>query len=78
MKDPNGNVHHCAEHGVTREEVEEAIQNKTDEDVSYSSGRPVIFGETNAGRHLLIVFEEIDNDTICPITAYDVPRRQRS
>lgn len=74
--DPNGNVQHCSEHGVTKDEVEEAIANPTDEDVSRSSGRPVLFGETNSGRHLMIVYEEIDDDTIYPVTAYDVPRRR--
>lgn len=73
--DPDGNVQHCAEHGVTKEEVEEAIENPTDEDVSRSSGRPVLFGETSAGRHLLVVYEQIDDETIYPVTAYDVPRR---
>jgi len=74
--DPDGNVRHCAEHGVTKEEVEAVFQNMMDEDVSYSSGRPVIFGDTFAGRHLMVVYEEIDADTVYPITAYDVPRRK--
>lgn len=75
--DPEGNVQHCAEHGVTTEEVEEAIANPIDVDTSRSTDRPVLFGETNSGRHLLIVYEEIDEDTIYPVTAYDVPRRYK-
>ncbi|MFI5460406.1 MAG: hypothetical protein ACHRXM_33740 [Isosphaerales bacterium] len=75
--DPDGNVQHCAEHGVTREEVEEVFQNATDADISRSSGRPVVFGDTSTGRHLMVVYEEIDADTVYPVTAYDVPRRQR-
>ncbi len=43
--DTNGNVQHCAQHGVTKTDVEEVLQNA---------------------------------DTIYPITAYDVPRRQRA
>ena len=73
--DPAGNVHHCAEHDVTKEEVEEVIQNASDADLSRSSGRPVLFGDTNTGRHLIVVYESIDQDTIYPITAYEVPRR---
>lgn len=73
--DPDGNVEHCAEHGVTKEEVEEVFQNVTDVDVSQSSGRPVVFGYTSAGRHLIVVYEEIDADTVYPVTAYDVPMR---
>ena len=42
--DPEGNVAHCAEHGVTKDEVEEAIENATDWDFSHTTGRPVAFG----------------------------------
>jgi uncharacterized DUF497 family protein len=75
--DPDGNVQHCEEHGITKEEVEEVFQNTTDADVSHSSGRPVVFGDTNAGRHVMVVYEGIDDDTVYPVTAYEVPRRQR-
>ena len=71
--DPDGNVQHCSGHGVTREEV---FQNATDADTSRSSGRPVVFGDTGAGRRLMVVYEEIDVDTVYPVAAYDVPRRQ--
>jgi len=75
--DPDGNVQHCAGHGVTKEEVEEVLQRATDADVSRSSDRPVVFGDTSSGRHLMVVYEEIDADTVYPVTAYEVPRRQR-
>ncbi len=75
--DPRGNVVHCAEHGVTKGEVEEVFENAADVDVSRSSARPVVFGDTNAGRHLMVVYEEIDASTVYPITAFDVPRRTR-
>lgn len=75
--DPNGNVRHCAEHGVTKEEVEEVFATPVDVDLSRSTGLPVVFGETRSGRHLMVVFELIDADTVYPITAYDVPRRGR-
>ena len=74
--DPDGNVQHRALHGVTKEEVEEVFENATDTDISRSSGRPVVFGDTSTGRHLMVVFEEIDADTVYPVTAYDVPRSQ--
>jgi uncharacterized DUF497 family protein len=74
--DPDGNVQHCNEHGVTKEEIEEVFQNATDTDISHSSGRPVIFGDTSAGRHLMVVYDQIDADTVYPVTAYDVLRRQ--
>jgi uncharacterized DUF497 family protein len=73
--DPDGNVQHIAEHGVSKEEVEEIFESATDSDVSRSSGRPVLFGDTSTGRHLMVVFEEIDEDTVYPVTAYEVPER---
>jgi uncharacterized DUF497 family protein len=73
--DPDGNVQHCADHGVSKEEVEEVFENAMDTDISRSSGRPVVFGDTNEGRHLMVVFEEVDEDTVYPVTAFDVPRR---
>jgi uncharacterized DUF497 family protein len=76
--DRDGNVQHCAEHGVTKEEVEEVFQSATDADTSRSSGRSVVFGDTSAGRHLMVVYEVVDADTVYPLTAYDVPRRRRT
>jgi uncharacterized DUF497 family protein len=73
--DPDGNVQHCAAHGVTKQEVEEVFQNAADADQSRSSGRPAVFGDTSTGRHLIVVYEEIDADTVYPVTAYEVPRR---
>ncbi|MEX0702943.1 MAG: hypothetical protein WD069_12685 [Planctomycetales bacterium] len=61
---------------MTKEEVEEVLENATDADVSRSSGRPVVFGDTSTGRHLMVVFDEIDVDTVYPMTAYEVPRRR--
>jgi len=76
--DPEGNVQHCAEHGVSKEEVEEVFDSASDEDISRSSGRPVVFGDTRAGRHLMVVYEDVDEDTVYPVTAYEVPRRRKS
>ncbi len=78
--DPDGNVHHIAEHGVTMDEVEEVLSDpENSTDVSASSDRAITFGETAAGRYLAVVWETALEDplTIYPITAYDVPRRTR-
>jgi uncharacterized DUF497 family protein len=71
-------VKHIAKHNVTKDEVEEVLQNPTVTYVSRSSGRPVLFGDTCTGRHLIVVYEEVDAETVYPITAYDVPKRKRS
>ena len=74
--DPDGNARHCAEHGLTKEEVEEVFENVTDTDVSRSSGHPVVFGNTSTNRHVMVVYERIDEETVYPITAYEVPKRE--
>ena len=73
--DPDGNVQHCLQHGVTKDEVADVLQNPTDTDTSDSSGRPIAFGDTSSGRHLMVVYEEVDAETAYPVTAYDVPAR---
>ena len=52
------------------------LQNAIDADTSRSSDRPVLFGDTSTGRHIMVVYEEIDADTAYPVTAYEVPRRR--
>ena len=46
-----------------------------DADISRYSGRPVVFGDTHTGRHLMVVFEVIDESTAYPVTAYEARRR---
>jgi uncharacterized DUF497 family protein len=70
--DPEGNVQHIAEHGISKEEVEEVLENPDGVETSRSSGRPIAFGETTTGRIIAVVYEEIDEDTVYPVTAYEV------
>jgi hypothetical protein len=51
------------EHGVTREDFEEAVSNPDRIDVSRSSGRPCCWGETADGRRLFCVYEDLDEMT---------------
>ena len=76
-EDPSGNVKHIAKHGVTKDEVEHVFHNPTGTDTSRSTGRPVVFGDTGAGRHIIVVYDVIDASSVYPITAYDVPKRKR-
>jgi uncharacterized DUF497 family protein len=72
--DPQGNVQHIAEHGVTADEVEEVLNDPAGETGrSRSSGRPVTFGYTAAGRPLVVVWEIVEQDplVIYPVTAYE-------
>jgi uncharacterized DUF497 family protein len=71
--EPAGNVQHIAEHGVTREEVEEVLNDPLSETVrSRSSDRPMTFGHTAAGRPLAVVWEMVEQDplVVYPVTAY--------
>jgi uncharacterized DUF497 family protein len=69
---PNGNVRHLAEHGVNCQEAEDVLADPIATDVSRSTGRPIAFGFTRAGRKLAVVYERIDRITVYPITAFDV------
>ncbi len=66
-------VDHLAEHGVTREDFEEAVSNADRIDMSRSSGRPCCLCETADGRRLFCVYEHLHEITIIPVTAYEVP-----
>ncbi len=74
--DPDGNVQHLREHDVSIEEAEEVLLDpRSSRAVSRSSGLPTAFGWTSTGRHLAVVFEQVDEDpaTLRPVTAYDTP-----
>lgn len=75
--DPRGNVVHIAEHGLTKDDVEDVFENPAGTDKSRTSGRPVVFGDTRTGRHIMVVYEVIDTSTVYPVTAFDVPKRGR-
>lgn len=71
-EEPGGNLEHIAEHGLEPDDVEEVILNPVDRDVSRSSGLPIVFGFTPDGRYILVVYEQVDDVTVYPVTAYDV------
>ena len=72
--DPEGNVQHIAEHGLTINEVEFVLDNPTSNSMSHSSGRPCCFGFTPAGEHIIVIYELIDEDIVYPVTAFHVPQ----
>jgi len=69
---PDGNVQHIAEHGLTIGDVEHVLENPTSEGVSSSTGRPCCFGYTLGGDFIIVVYEQVDAETIYPVTAYEV------
>jgi uncharacterized DUF497 family protein len=73
--DPDGNVQHIAEHGITMDEVEEILLNEDNPTgESRSTGRPITFGMTSTGKKLAVVWEQaLDNPLIIrPVTAFEV------
>jgi uncharacterized DUF497 family protein len=74
--DPEGNVHHIDEHGITVEEAEGVVRSGYDAAVaSASSGRPTVFGYTTTGKYVAVVFEVIDKGVpqVYEVTAFEAP-----
>jgi hypothetical protein len=71
------NIEHVAEHDLSPADVEHAMNHPDDYAVSHSSGLPCLFGYTSDGRYILVVYEEIDDRTVYPVTAYEVPEPKR-
>ena len=72
---PDGNVRHIAEHGLTVADVEHVLENPVNEGISSSTDRPCCFGYTPGGDFIIVVYEQMDSDTIYPITAYEMAER---
>jgi uncharacterized DUF497 family protein len=69
--DPDGNVQHIAQHGLTKDDVEVVLMDPESTGFSRSSGLPAAFGDTPDGRHIIVVYQEIDEDSVRPVTAYE-------
>ena len=71
--DSDGNVQHIGDNGLDIGEVEAVLENPTSEGTSRSTGRPCVWGTTPDGKYILVVYVELDADTIRVVTAYEVP-----
>jgi hypothetical protein len=71
--DPEGNIQHVADHGLTIAEVEHVLGNAEAESTSHSSSRPCCFGFTPSGEYIIVLFEEPVAGVAYPVTAYQVP-----
>ena len=72
-EEPGGNVEHIEEHGLTMTDVEYVLAHSESDAESESLGLPCVFGHTPDGEYIIVVYEQIDEDTIYPVTAYEVP-----
>jgi hypothetical protein len=71
-EEPGGNIEHIAENGLSPEDVEEAVLNPVGHATSRTSGLPILFGFSVDGRYIVVVYEQVDETTIYPVTAYEV------
>ena len=71
--DPEGNVQHIAEHGLTIAHVETVLYHPYREGISKTTGQPVVWGYTLVDEYIMVVYDRIDPDTIRVITAFEVP-----
>ena len=69
---PGGNVEHVEEHDLTTDDVDRVLLFPDSVDFSSSSERPCVFGYTSDGRYIIVIYEEVDDDTVIPVTAYEV------
>lgn len=66
-------IEHLAEHGVAPDDFERVVQRPLDVRKSQSSDLPAAFGYTEDGRYIIAIYDFIDDMTILPVTAYEVP-----
>jgi uncharacterized DUF497 family protein len=75
-EEPGGNVEHIEEHGLSTEDVEAVLASPDRKGQSRSSKQPCVFGYAPDGTYIIVVYEQIDENTIYPVTAYEVPEPQ--
>lgn len=70
---PGGNVEHVEAHDLTTDDVDHVLENYHSTGSSRTSGRPCVFGYAPDGRYIVVFYEEADDETVIPVTAYEVP-----
>lgn len=71
----SGNIEHIARHGVDTDEAEQAV-GMTNVFRRTHSGRYIAYGQTDAGRHLTVVFELHPGNTARVVTAREMTKRE--
>jgi hypothetical protein len=66
-------IEHIAEHGVSQDDFEYVVCRPLRKGFSRSSGLPAAWGRTPDGRYVLAIYEALDELTLLPVTAYEVP-----
>ncbi len=68
--EPGGNVDKVHQHGLTQDDVENALIDPIGFGISRSSGREMIWGYALDGRLIAVPYDEIDEFTVKPVTAW--------
>lgn len=68
----DSNVDHIAQHGLTPEDVEHALENPVGVERNSRYGRKIQTGFATDGRLIDVVYEWIDDVTLYPITAFPI------
>lgn len=66
-------VRHLAEHGVSPQDFEHVVLHSVYRGRSRRSMLPVAWGYTSDRRYIIAVYEHVDELTVIPVTAYEVP-----
>jgi hypothetical protein len=65
-------IEHIGEHGISVDDFESVVCNPYSRGYSRSSQLPAAWGYTADGRYIMAVYEELDELTLLPVTAYEV------
>jgi hypothetical protein len=65
-------VEHLAEHGISPEDFENVVCDPVRLGKSRSSGLPAAWGYTTDRRYIIAVYEQLDDLSVLPVTAYEV------
>jgi uncharacterized DUF497 family protein len=77
-RDPYGNVQHISDNGLSVDDVELVLENPVSNGFSKSTGRPCVWGYTVEDLYIIVVYDELDEETIRVVTAYEVPELGRT
>jgi hypothetical protein len=66
-------VEKLLEREISTEDIEGIMSAPAGQDLSRSTGLPVAFGHLADGRFVIVVYRWLDQFTVQPITAYEVP-----
>lgn len=65
-------MEHIARNDVSVEDFQNVVMGAKKIDKSDSTGRDMTYGRTADGRDIVCIYEWLDEDTIFPVTAFEI------